>query len=248
MRGGINFRLDLSEGVDLSIFLFGNFQKYIFGKGLFELKPDFTVFDVGANIGLMTLQYAKTPECAHVWAFEPTDFAFEKLMKNLELNPDLKNKITPTKTFIAEKSTENSDLKAYASWKLVKNQNEEAVHPLHLGSVSEAKNTPSISLDEFVEIQKIERLDLIKIDTDGHELTVLKGAVKTIEKFKPFIVFEAGLYIFEENNLKFTYIFDVLKEFDCRLIDLKTKKQVTEKNYGEIIPHKSTTDIVIIFD
>ncbi len=50
-RNNITYELDLSEGIDFSVFLFGNFQKYIFGKGLINIKENSTIIDVGANIG-----------------------------------------------------------------------------------------------------------------------------------------------------------------------------------------------------
>jgi len=43
----------------------------------------------------------------------------------------------------------------------------------------------SLTLDSFVERQKLERVDFIKLDVEGAELSILKGALETIKKFKP---------------------------------------------------------------
>jgi len=42
-------------------------------------------------------------------------------------------------------------------------------------------------------IPEAEKIDLIKIDVEGGEFNVLKGAVKLIQKNKPYIIFETGL-------------------------------------------------------
>jgi hypothetical protein len=48
----------------------------------------------------------------------------------------------------------------------------------------------SVSIDAYVASHRIERLDFIKIDVDGPDLDVLKGARKSIERFRPAVVIE----------------------------------------------------------
>ena len=50
------------------------------------------------------------------------------------------------------------------------------------------------TVDSVVTDQELERVDLIKIDVEGHELRVLSGAVATLERFRPCILIE----VFEE--------------------------------------------------
>jgi FkbM family methyltransferase len=49
---------------------------------------------------------------------------------------------------------------------------------------------PLKMLDSVIEELGLERVDAIKIDVEGAEIQVLKGAVNTIRRFKPFIVIE----------------------------------------------------------
>jgi FkbM family methyltransferase len=49
----------------------------------------------------------------------------------------------------------------------------------------------SITLDDVS--RKLDRIDLIKIDVEGAEFNVLRGACETINRFKPLILFEATL-------------------------------------------------------
>ena len=48
-----------------------------------------------------------------------------------------------------------------------------------------AISVESITIDEFVDENKINRLDFIKLDVEGSELEVLKGGERSIRKFKP---------------------------------------------------------------
>ena len=81
-KNGINWELDLSEGIDLSIFIFGKFEYEIIktiSKHKLSKKPIF--FDLGANIGVQTLQLTQYFKDSIVHSFEPTNFGFNKLKK-----------------------------------------------------------------------------------------------------------------------------------------------------------------------
>ena len=54
-RNNITYEVDLSEGIDLSLFLFGKFQKHVTNSELLKISKDATIIDVGANFGLMSL-------------------------------------------------------------------------------------------------------------------------------------------------------------------------------------------------
>jgi hypothetical protein len=49
-----------------------------------------------------------------------------------------------------------------------------------------------ITLDSFAKRNEIERCDLVKIDVDGIELDILKGAIQLIEKYKPIFIVETN--------------------------------------------------------
>jgi tRNA G37 N-methylase Trm5 len=87
-RGGLTWALDLREGIDFSIFLLGAFERSTVRTLKKLARPESVVFDIGANIGAHTLGLARNVGPAgRVFAFEPADFAFEKLKRNLALNP-----------------------------------------------------------------------------------------------------------------------------------------------------------------
>jgi len=247
-RDGISYRVDLSEGIDLSIFLFSGFQGYITKTKLFSLPNDSVIFDIGANIGAMSLQYAKHANEGHVYAFEPTTYAFEKLKTNLSLNPSLAERITMVNAFASDQCANNADIEAYSSWKI--DGSEKDIHPLHGGTLKseedKSQHIPSITIDKYCQDMDIQRLDCIKIDTDGHELNVLKGAGDTLHKFHPNIVFEAGLYVIEEHGLEFEEYYEFLAGYRYALYNSKNNKLITLDNYLKQIPLYYTTDIIAI--
>ena len=112
-RNNINWCLDLSEGIDLSLFLFGSFQKEI-TNSMIELiyKKKFnkgvSIIDVGSNIGDKVLSLGQKLLSDNfknfkIYSIEPTDYAFRKQIVNLSLNPNIKKKIFIFKMFISLK-------------------------------------------------------------------------------------------------------------------------------------------------
>jgi len=243
-RSGVRFDVDLAEGIDLSLFLFGSFQKHVFCNRLFQIPEDAVVFDVGANIGSISLILAARYSLATVYSFEPTDTAFLKLKRNIALNEEtLGKRVIPVQAFVSISDSSTSQLKAYSSWP-VDNLGGER-HGIHLGVPQNA--TPSqIALDSFVQQRNIERLDLIKIDTDGYELDVLKGAATCLGRFKPIIVFELTSYLMREHHQAFSDYEDLLLPMGYRLYDAKSSCEVRGDNVEKIIPAGGGIDVVAI--
>ncbi len=242
-RKGISYDIDLSEGIDLSLFVFGGFQDHI-TRTTDVIKPNSIILDVGANIGVMSLGFAAHAREGHVYAFEPTAYAYEKLLRNLNLNPELSGRITAIQAFVADEARANGNLVAYSSWKI--DGSAAGAHPLHGGTIQSTETAEVLTIDDFCKARGIPVVDLIKIDTDGHELRVLRGARETLEKFHPYIIFEAGLYIMSENDVSFEQYADHLSAFGYTLINSRNGNQITRENYVSEIPLRSTIDIVAV--
>lgn len=244
-RDGVKYEIDLSEGIELSLYLFGNFQKHVTKNSFLTIKDDFTIIDIGANVGLMTLQFAKLVPKGKVYSFEPTFYALERLKRNLSLNAELAKHVTVINSFVSEKSSENPGIVAFSSWK-VNGERGANDHPVHLGTPKAAEGVPAISLDDFAETNRLEKIDFIKIDTDGHEYEVFKGARKAIAKYKPKIIFEIGLYVMDEKNISFDFYFNYFRDLGYKLMDTKTDAQITMSNYRKYIPKNGSTDLIAI--
>lgn len=241
-RHGINFELDLNEGIDLHLFLFGNFQKHITENQCIDINENATIIDVGANTGVISLIFAQKAANGHVYAFEPTDYAIKKMHTNLDLNPQLRERITLTQCFVSDKEKDSSDLKAYSSWPI---RSSKEKHNIHRGVDMTTPDVPSITLDGYCEKNGIAKVDLMKIDTDGHELGVLNGAGQMIMKYKPQIIFELGIYVMKERGISFT---DYNAYFSAKNYDMFTPKgeKITMDNYEEYVPQFGTIDVIAL--
>ena len=134
-RNGISWQLDLTEGIDLSIFLFGSSEKKIVNlRKIFNADKKLIFLDIGANIGSVSLPLAKLFNNALIYSIEPTTYAFNKLYKNLSLNKNLKKQILINQLFISDKINPK---KVWSSWNFNKNKNK---HPKHKGNFKSIKS------------------------------------------------------------------------------------------------------------
>lgn len=137
--------------------------------------------DVGAHVGHFTVRLANN--ASRVIAFEPGLVQYRGLRKNLDLN-----KITNVESFYCALSNRSYAIKTKSPGGNGQMQIEETENV-------EGAETIAYPLDFILgpgkfQIKPLERLDLIKIDVQGHEANVLAGMHKTVEKFKPRLVIE----------------------------------------------------------
>ena len=243
-RRGINYEVNLSEAIDFALFLSGSFQKEVIASTYYKIPNDAVIFDVGANVGSMSLPLAEQTKNGQIYSFEPTHYAFSKFKKNLSLNTDLAKRITLINTFVSDKVTKFDTSATYSSWKL--SSDDVNKHQTHGGTKNSSEGVGVVTLDEVVEKEKIQRLDFLKIDTDGHEFYVLKGGKEAIAKFKPVIVFEVGAYLLKERGIDFKEFLDFFKKLNYQLFCTQTNREVAADNYQQTIPLNFTTDIIAI--
>jgi len=244
-RDGINYEIDLSEGIELSLFLFGNFQKHVSQNKFIHIPKDGIIFDIGANVGLMSLQFAKLVPQGRVYSFEPTHYAYQRLLKNISLNPELVKRILTTQAFISAESKKDAGIQAFSSWK-VDGSKGDVMHPLHLGTAKPTEGIASVTLNDFCLTNGIQRIDFIKIDTDGHEFEILKGASETIARFRPSIILEIGLYVMTEKGIDFAFYSEYFGKLNYKMMDAKTGDEITLENHLKHIPLKGTIDMLAL--
>ncbi len=243
-RRGLRWLLDLKEGIDLAIYL-GVYEPETI-KALEKIvSPGDVILDIGANIGAITLPLAKfTGDTGLVIAFEPTEWAFNKLQRNLSLNPNISKRVRSEQIMLLEASTKLPS-SVYSSWSLTDDE-DEMLHPQHKGKLMTTDGARGISLDEYFEINPIDKVDLIKLDVDGYELVVLKGARKTLERYRPKIVMEMAPYIQEEKQ----QLVDILNELEMaqyRLEDLTSGKPIpmTQEGIERICPQGGGINVLV---
>ncbi len=214
-RRGVTWELDLSEGVDLAIFIFGRFERATSNAFTRLVQSGMTVFDIGANIGSHTLPLAKlVGDEGRVVAVEPTHWAFSKLTRNADLNPDLTGRIELLKAAIVEDPTQRP-ANLYARWTLTSpSKRDTCRHPVHLGELESAEGAATFTLDELT--ARAGPPDLLKVDVDGYEYHVLSGGRKTLTAHRPRILIELCPYLHREPGRDFAALVSLLldKEYD----------------------------------
>jgi FkbM family methyltransferase len=219
-RRGIHYRLDLREGIDSSIYLKGDFEKDVRLAIENETKKGMIVLDIGANVGGHTLDFAKNvgPQ-GKVYAFEPTDYAYKKLLTNCSLNPTFS--IIPLQIGLTDHLNTALPEHISSSWDLTKNPKE--ANKLDFGFAHSIKNARQLSLDQWVDENQINQIDLVKIDVDGHETKVLRGAIQTLLKFKPKIILEFAPHHFTHPTERFEDMVEILVNLGYRFTTLDGK-------------------------
>ncbi len=243
-RRGIRWELDLNEGIDFSIYLLGAFEPGTANTLQKLVKPGDIVFDIGANIGAHTLGLAQSVgPSGRVYAFEPADFAFAKLRRNLALNPELEARTHPQQLLLAATPSEKAEPEIYASWPL---EEDDSVHPKHRGRLVSTAHATVDTLDAFVARQEIMRLDLIKMDVDGHELPVLQGGRETLRRFQPLLVMEMSPYVHAEQHQSFADFVELLKSASYSLRNTDSGKAVPldAAELQRLIPDGASINVV----
>ena len=131
--------------------------------------------NIGANIGSVSLPLAKLFNSSTIISVEPTYYAFSKLKKNLNLNPNFKKRIRIYNSFISNKKRKINFI--HSSWNFSSGSKK---HKVHRGILKQASNKTQ-SLSELIKKQK-RKIDLIKIDVDGYEIDVLRSGKEIINK------------------------------------------------------------------
>jgi len=144
-----------------------------------------TVIDVGANVGDWTTSVLQKVPQAYVHCFEPHPVTFQTLQKNLGSRPRI--------TFVNEGlGSETGTLTLYS------NPEYDGLSSLydrelnHFGlSLDHQHEVKVNTLDLYCDSHNLTKIDLLKMDVEGHELQVLHGALEII-KFCDMVQFEFG--------------------------------------------------------
>lgn len=150
------------------------------------LKPIDIVVDVGAHLGWYTVNSAQMVGAGGtVYAFEPNPSVAAWLTENCKLN-GLTN-VRIERIALADKNS-TADFfvggaDSLGSLKLVnaKRSNLERVHRVKV---------PLRTLDSYLKTKNLKTLKLIKVDAEGADLEVLKGAERLLRKFHPYLIVE----------------------------------------------------------
>lgn len=174
--------VDLSSFLDRRLYLYGHYHKHVEYLMQGISRQGCVVFDCGANIGMYSLKMAKSVGSeGRVIAIEPHDLVRKKLEANIAFNR-FHDRITVIPCALSDSC--GATIFHYPPADEI-NQGNASLY--RKGDDWLAKELEVKTLDKIAEELKLVRLDIIRCDVQGEELSVLKGAEQVIGLFKPVI-------------------------------------------------------------
>lgn len=170
---GATFAIDFGDQIQRAIY-YGIYERHelAFLRGL--ARPGWTCVDIGANVGFFTVHLAKAvgPE-GRVFAIEASPGNFQRLERNIALNR-LGNVHARQAAITAEEGPVRFSLSpaVNSGWGRIG----------EFASAAGVIEVPGITFDAFATAQGIDRVDLLKIDIEGHELSFLEGARESLRR------------------------------------------------------------------
>lgn len=245
-RHGIVWDLDLREGIDLTIYALGAFERDTL-KALESLvERGATVLDIGANVGAHALHLARlVGDNGRVIAFEPTDFAIAKLRANLKANPALEPRVEVHQAFLVADAGATPLVSAVASsWPVDGSVPDNAEMGSRAMGVSGAA---AMTLDGVLAASGDPDVQLIKMDVDGHEFEVLEGARKVLTRCHPVIVMELAPYVFHPVS-RFDAMVRVLTELNYVFRPLGSEAELPSDpaTLRTLIPRLGSVNVVAL--
>lgn len=209
-----------------------------------------TIVDAGASIGMSTLSYLQAFPKATIHCFEPGSTAFAGLEKNVRefrvRFPDAHihaNQVglsdsSGTATFYQHakstmsslnRFTPDSPLVASNLGKALTAAQEKVDSSLTAETFTKELPITLTDLDSYAEEHGIEHIDLLKIDVEGHEVEVLKGAQRLLAKGRVFMIFAELIFTpyFKDKEITFTAFEEQILRHHYRLAAILNPIDVT---------------------
>lgn len=185
--------------ISRSLELYGEFssrERKLFDK---LVKPEMTVVEAGANIGTHTLALARACAPGPLYAFEPQQRVFQVLCANLALN-DIANVVASPDACGEAPGTATIPPLDYGA-------------RANFGGVSlGSEGGPGLRVRVFpLDELELPACDLLKIDVEGFEPQVLKGAAGTIRRCRPI------LYVENDREQNQQAVIDLVHELGYRM-------------------------------
>jgi FkbM family methyltransferase len=183
----LHLQLDTNDGLDRTILVTGAWERQTW-QGISEHVPNGGVFvDVGADIGYYSLKAAvMVGRGGRVLAIEPNPETLVRLRANVRESGASAITVEPSAC---------SDSEGIVEFFAATHANAGAsslsrANAAEAGPVAGSYRVRARRLDSIVRESGVTRVDVIKVDVEGAELLVLKGAVETLARYHPVVVVE----------------------------------------------------------
>jgi FkbM family methyltransferase len=223
-RQGVNWYLQGHDLNEFAIAVRPNHSRSLSGNLIAEIqRNNVRVFwDIGANIGAITLPLLKTFGAMHATLFEPSAEVAGRLIRNLSINPELAQRATVMNVALADS---NGVGNFYVSNETF-NSGVAGLGHSH-NRFQFAVRVQTYTGDSLVSSGMCPIPELLKIDVEGFELEVLKGLEKTLLERHPTIFFEHAIYRLNERNQPKDAVTQFLESLGYTLYRSSDNKKVT---------------------
>jgi FkbM family methyltransferase len=176
------FDADLSSILEWHLWAFGSYERHFAELFSYLVSPGDRCVDVGANVGVHTVRLARLVGTdGEVIAIEPDPDVVQRTHRNIALNG-----LDNVRIIGAAASERAGETRLYRP--SPRDTNRARASLMHHTYLTGATTTvPVVSVDD---VCAGEPVALIKIDVEGHEAAVVRGAIDTIARHAPAVVFE----------------------------------------------------------
>jgi FkbM family methyltransferase len=196
---------------------------FLVQKFLFAGETHLVVFDVGAYVGNITTTYVEIFPQAAIYCFEPFPSSFKELCRLAKSKPikpyqiALSNQIGKAKFLI---NTDRSCNSLFPRPTMEAKYYSESSH--NIGQIEVETQT----LDTFCETEGIANIDILKLDVEGAELHVLKGATRKLTEKRIKLIFAEVMFVAHyEGGCFFHEVSDFLSRYHYKLYNLYNLKR-----------------------
>jgi FkbM family methyltransferase len=163
---------------------------------------NFVCFDIGSNIGYWSKYLLEISKVKEVHSFEPDEETFKFLKNNLNeysnvrINKNAIGNISGYLKLYVDPNHSGDNRPQYTSGRL-------------------EIDVPCCTIDSYILEAKIDKLDFIKIDIQGGEISAIEGGINSIKRFRPLIVIEISPEFNNSNCIKINdYITKFVEDFE----------------------------------
>lgn len=173
---------------------------------LFSSESILTILDVGANDGSMALDFSNNFRAATIYAFEPVSSTFDTLAANVKAN----KRIKPYQRALGVTSGKER-INVFGN-----NSQLSSMRAGFDSTTTEEVHVDTIS--RFTSIHEINRIDLLKTDTEGMDLDVLRGAEPLLREGRIRAIYkEIGFNVEDCRHSFLPPILDYLHSFNYQI-------------------------------
>ncbi len=212
-RFGDDFEVDLSSFLEWYVWVFGAFEGHIAELFEYLVRPGDNCIDVGANVGIHAIRLAKLVGTrGNVIAIEADEELANRTRKNIALN--CLGNLRLIQAAASDRSGDSVVLHRPGDLDTRKLSGSVIPHSTLTGS---SVMVDTVAIDDIADSP----VNLMKIDVEGYEMPVIRGASRVIDEHSPSVIFEYAPHLLDSASES---PFEHLKECGYCLFEIRAMR------------------------